>query len=76
MWKSSTDLLATIRDAHDRLVAGTTPVDQAHAEARILGTAAKVIALQLDHARMTGRLTQGDATLPAFEIAEQSVGAP
>jgi hypothetical protein len=71
MWMSSRDLLQSVHDAHERLRKGETPVDQAHAEARILGTAAKVMGIQLDHARITGRLEQGSDELPAFRLSAE-----
>ena len=63
-WKTTDELLRSVRNATDRLVSGKTPVDEAHAEARLLGVATKVIALRLDHARLTGRLQQGSKRLP------------
>jgi hypothetical protein len=67
-WKTTEDLLNSIKDATDRLVGGETPVDEAHAEARLLGVASKVIALRLDHARLTGRLEQGLDRLPDIKL--------
>lgn len=69
-WSSASELMETIRDATDRLVSGETSVDEAHAEARLLGTAGKVIGLQLDHARLTGRLQQGSDVLPDFRFGD------
>lgn len=70
-WKRSGDLLASIHDAYDRVRKGETPVDQAHAEARILGTASRVLMVQLEHARLTGRLTQGSDELPDFGVGKK-----
>jgi len=67
-WTHTSDLLAAVQDARARLVAGETPVDSAHAEARLLGVGAKVLALRLDHARLTGRLEQGSDVLPDVRI--------
>ena len=70
MWTSSTDLLKSIHEAHSRLCSGDIAVDAAHAEARILSTAAKVMLIQLEHAKTTGRLEQGSDELPAFRVSE------
>ena len=67
-WKSTKELLETIHDATKRLKDGETPVDEAHAEARLLGVAAKMIGIRLDHARMTGRLKQGSRKLPDMDL--------
>lgn len=66
MWNSSEDIMKAIHAAHERLVAGETPVDQAHAEARILATSVKLIGVQLEHAKLTGRMEQGSPVLPGF----------
>lgn len=68
MWKSSTELLATIWDAHDRLRKNETDAITAHAEARLLGAATRVLAISLEHARLTGRLKEGAASLPVMNI--------
>lgn len=75
MWNTSKDLLQAIHDAHARLRDGKTPVDEAHAEARILSTAAKTIGIQLEHARLTGRLDQGSDELPAFRLGDMPAKA-
>lgn len=82
MWNSSHDLLATIHDAHTRLKSKETDAITAHAEARLLGAATRVLAISLEHARLTGRLAEGSAELPimtlgleeraALSVAEES----
>lgn len=68
MWANSSDLLATIHEAHQRLKNNETEAMTAHAEARLLGAATKVLAISLEHARLTGRLEKGVATLPIMTI--------
>ena len=70
-WNTTSDLLASIQNATERLTTGKTPVDEAHAEARLLGVAAKTIGLRLDHARITGRLQQGSDLLPDFKLEDK-----
>lgn len=67
-WETTTDLLDEIKGAHQRLVNGEVDVDQAHAEARQLGVAAKILDLQIHHARLTNRLQPGDDTLPPIRL--------
>lgn len=69
-WATTADLLAEIKAAHQRLIDGEVDVDQAHAEARQLGVAAKVIDIEIQHARLTGRLRQGDDTLPPIKLSK------
>ena len=68
-WKTLGELLEEVQGAQRRLVAGEMPVDQAHAEARLLGTAAKLLGVRLEHARLTGRLEQGSDVLPDVRLA-------
>lgn len=68
MWSSSQELLETIHDAHERLRNNQTDALTAHAEARLLGAATRVMAISLEHARLTNRLKEGDATLPVMMI--------
>lgn len=68
MWANSTELLETIHDAHTRLKTGVTDAISAHAEARILGAATRILAITLEHARLTGRLEQGSTLLPLMTI--------
>lgn len=70
MWRNSAELLATIHDAHRRVKDRETEPDAAHAEARLLGAATKVLAISLEHARLTNRLTDGNADLPTMNFAE------
>ncbi len=70
MWKNSNELLATIHDAHQRLKNKDTDPISAHAEARLLGAATRVLAISLEHARLTERLKSGDAELPVMTLGE------
>ena len=70
MWKTSQELLATIHDAHERLKAKETDAISAHAEARLLGAATKVLAISLEHARLTGRLVEKCAELPVMKFGK------
>jgi hypothetical protein len=70
MWNSSMELLGTIHDAHRRLQTKETDALTAHAEARLLNAAAKVMSISLDHARLTNRLTDGSAVLPAMLLGK------
>jgi hypothetical protein len=70
MWNSSRDLLKTIHEAHSRLKNKETDALTAHAEARLLGAATRVLAVSLEHARLTNRLVEGSATLPAMAIGD------
>jgi len=67
-WKTTSELLSSVRQATDRLISGETAVDQSHAEARLLGTAGKIMAIRLEHAKLTGRLSQGSDVLPDFKL--------
>lgn len=67
-WDTSTGLLADIHEAHGRLKSGTSDAVIAHAEARLLATATKLLATQLDHAKATKRLREGSDVLPAFKV--------
>ena len=71
-WSTMGELLADVQSSYRRLVAGETPTDQAHAEARILATAAKVLGVRLEHARLTGRLEQNSASLPDVTISGEA----
>lgn len=78
MWRTSHELLDTIHEAHGRLKRGDTDAATAHAEARLLGAATRVLAINLDHARLTNRLREGSALLPTMELsgAGVAVGGP
>jgi hypothetical protein len=67
-WQTSRELLEEIQEAHKRLVTGDIDAVKAHAEARLLGAAAKVLNIQLDHAKATQRLIEGSDVLPDFKI--------
>lgn len=68
-WKSTRELMAEIRDAHRRLRNGEATVMQAHAEARMFGAAARLLDVQLEHARLTGRLETGSDVLPDVKLS-------
>lgn len=67
-WKNSTDLLKSIEQAHSRLNDEEITVDHANAEARLLGTAVRLMGVKMDHAKNTNRLTEGSDALPAFKV--------
>lgn len=64
MWNSSHELIETIHEAHERLKRKETDAITAHAEARLLGAATRVLAISLEHARLTNRLKEGSSELP------------
>lgn len=64
-WKTTTDILDDIHGTLQRLRAGGDR-DQAHVECRAYHAAAKVLAIELEHARLTSRL-QGDV-LPGVKV--------
>ena len=68
-WTSSKDVLAAIQRSLAALENGEIKVDQAHAAARLLGGAVRVLDVSLEHARLTGRLTQGSDVMPQFRLA-------
>jgi hypothetical protein len=70
MWNSSHDLLSTIHEAHGRLKSKETDAITAHAEARLLGAATRVLAISLEHARLTNRLVEGSALLPIMSLGQ------
>lgn len=67
-WSNSDDLLAAIQEAHERLRLGKTDVATANAESRIFTIATRVLGVQLDHAKSTGRLREGSDRLPGFTL--------
>jgi len=71
-WGTTGALLADVHDAIRRLRAGESSVDQAHAEARLLGTAQRVVLVELEHARLSGRIEQGSDVLPGVRLGEQT----
>jgi hypothetical protein len=70
MWNTTSELLFAIYDAHHRLVEKKTDVVTAHAEARLLNAATKLLAVNMEHARLTGRLTKGSRSLPTIGIEQ------
>lgn len=76
MWSNSQELLETIHDAHERLRNNQTDALTAHAEARLLGAATRVMAISLEHARLTNRLKEGDVTLPVMMIQAAEQASP
>lgn len=69
-WNSSSDLLEAIHDAHHRVKTKETEVEAAHAEARLLASATRLLDITLEHARLTGRLKEGDAVMPGMKFTE------
>jgi len=72
VWNSSTEIMQAIHDARERLRKGDCDTDTAHAEARLLATAVKLAMVQLDHAKLTGRLAQGSDDLPPFILGTKT----
>lgn len=66
MWNNSDDLMNAIETAHRKLQSGEANHQSVHAEARLFAGAVKLLALKLDHARLTGRLKEGSPALPGF----------
>lgn len=69
MWTTSLDLLDSIHDAHNRLKEKEVDAIQAHAEARLLGAATRILSVSLEHARLTNRLKKGSSELPPMTIS-------
>ena len=69
IWTTSNELLHEVQQAYQRLASGESDAVKAHAEARLLGVAAKVIGIQLDHARLTQRLVEGSDVIPIFRLS-------
>ena len=67
-WTSSKDVLAAIQRSLSALEGGTIKVDEAHAAARLLGGAVRLMDTTLEHARLTGRLEQGSDVMPQFSL--------
>jgi len=63
-WKTTGELLADIHETLRGLRAGETTVDEAHAAARTLAVAQRVIMVQLEYARLSGLIEQGSDMLP------------
>jgi len=68
MWNDSNDILEDVQDTLTRLRAKEIDPDDAHAETRLLNTAVKMLAVQLEHARLTGRFHAGDDAMPTFRM--------
>lgn len=66
MWNNSEQLMAAMESAHEKLVTGDTDPKITSAEARLFGSAVKLLNISLEHAKLTGRLTQGSGDLPGF----------
>ncbi len=67
-WGTTRALLADVQDALRRLRSGESSVEQAHAEARLLATAQRVVLVELEHARLSGRIEQGSDVLPDVRL--------
>lgn len=66
MWQSSREIMDAIEASHTKLLNGESTGEHAHVEARLFGNALKLLAIELEHARLTGRLRDGSEDLPAF----------
>lgn len=76
MWSNSLDLLKTIHDAHERLKSKETDAITAHAEARLLGSATRLMSVSLEHARLTNRLKDGSSVLPIMDFDDKPATNP
>lgn len=70
-WKSSADLLVASQSALEALRAGRIATDEAHASARLIGGAVRLMDTMLEHARLTERLVKGSDELPAFKMGTE-----
>ena len=66
MWDSSKDIMGAIESSFTKLLNGDSTAEHAHVEARLFGNALKLLAIELEHARLTGRLRDGSTDLPVF----------
>lgn len=66
MWKTSTEIREAIETSHQRLLKGDSNTATASAEARLFGLTLKLLAVEMEHARRTGRLKEGSDVLPSF----------
>jgi hypothetical protein len=73
-WRTTGELMTDVQDALVRLRDGTSSVDQAHAEARLLATAQRVVLVELEHARLSGRIEQGSDLLPGVRLGSGEEG--
>lgn len=67
-WESSADLMAAIQDNAEQLTCGEVTVQEARVLVYSYRAAAKVLELELDLAKATGRLKAGDDSLPGFKF--------
>jgi hypothetical protein len=76
-WRSSDDLIEEIQNSFRRLRDGESSVEAVRAEAQLFKNATKMLDLQMEHAKATGRLEAGIADLPGFTFgAEPQKPAP
>lgn len=66
-WATSDDLMAELQTLYAGLRGGDIPVEEARAAGNMLKQAVKVVELELEHARLTGRIKDGSKGLPGFE---------
>lgn len=71
---STTDLEDAVQEVLERLREGKIDAKVAHTEIRGLNVIQKSWDTRLEHARLTGRLAQGDEELPALKIARAKRG--
>jgi hypothetical protein len=64
------DTVAACRELRRRLNSEEVTIDHAHAEARILGVESRAIEAAIDAARLTGRLAQGQESIPDTGLGE------
>lgn len=74
-WPSSHDILKSIYAVHEALKDGKMDAATAHAHARLFNGGIKLLAVALEHAHMTQRLSKGIATLPVMTIDENVVAS-
>lgn len=68
MWGSSGDLLREIHEAQQRIKMRETDAGSAHAEARLIGAAIKLLDLSMEYSRLTMRLREDCTSLPDIPL--------
>lgn len=68
--RNSRDLLNEIQSTLQRLRDGDISVDEAHAETRLYDQVSKLMAISLEHARLTNRFAPGSRTMPTFDLGD------
>lgn len=67
-WGSSHEILKSIYAVHDLLKEGKIDASTAHAHARLFNGGIKLLAVSLEHAHLTQRLSKGIGSLPVMNI--------